>query len=585
MVTPHVDIADVHAAEPRTDVRVTMASGTVLQAPLHTPLRAFLLRDRELNPTHYDAEPMGGVLNGKLRELAYPVAGDAMLTPLLFSESDGNRIYRRTLTLLLTTSVDELFPGVKVGVQYSMPEGGYYCVLRNRDPFTPEELDQLEARMRAIVAADEPIVKQVLPLNEALKIFQARAADDKLRLLEQRTRDDLTVYTLRVRTDYYFGYMLPSTGYLHQFGLMHADEGFILRFPRAEHPHTLREVSPATQLADVFRETNRWLHRMGVEDIGRLNKITRDDRISELILVSEALHEQRIAYLAGEICERVNGEGVRIVLIAGPSSSGKTTFAKRLAVQLLAHGIRPFTLELDNYFVDRPLTPRDENGDYDFEALEALNIARFNEDLLKLTAGQRVQLPKFDFITGESKPGMDAQLTENQVIIIEGIHGLNPNLVPEIPQNTIHRVYVSALTQLNVDAHNRVPTTDVRLLRRIVRDARTRGYSATDTLQRWASVRRGEKRNIFPFQENADAMFNSALVYELAALRPLAEPLLLQVEPNTPPHIEANRLLSFLGWVQPFTAAQTATIPNTSLLREFTGGSNLANYHPEALSS
>lgn len=573
----------ITVSQPRDDIRVAMASGTVLEAPVGTPIQALLAADRAEHPDLYLTEPMAGVLNGKLRELAYPVQHDAKLEPVLFSDSDGGRIYRRSLTLLLTTAVDELFPGVKVGVQYSIPEGGYYCVLRNREPFTEDELDQLQAHMQAIVEADEPIEKRVVPLKEALEIFEARQADDKLRLLEQRTRDELVLYRLRVRTDYYFGYMLPSTGYLRLFGLVRVNDGFILSFPRSEHPRTLREVRWNTKIGGIFKETNDWLHRMGVEDIGRLNKITRDNRVPELILVAEALHEQRVAYIAGQIYRRHHEESVRIVLIAGPSSSGKTSFAKRLAIQLLAHGIRPFTLELDNYFIDREFTPRDENGDYDFETLNALDIRRFNSDLLKLTSGALVQLPRFNFITGKSEPGIEAQLDEGQVIIIEGIHGLNPNLVPDIPQSTIHRVYVSALTQLNVDAHNRVPTTDVRLLRRIVRDARSRGYNATDTLQRWASVRRGEKRNIFPYQENADAMFNSALVYELAALRRLAEPLLLQVEPNTPPYIEANRLLSFLGWVHPLNSTQEATIPDTSLLREFIGGSSLENYHPDTL--
>ncbi len=575
----------ITVSTPREAIRVGMASGITLEGPLGTTVGAFLDQDRQLHPDLYDSDPMGGVFNGKLRELGYKLEHDGDLKPMLMSDSDGNRIYRRSLTLLLTTAVDELFPGVKVGVQHSIPEGGYYCELRNREPFTPEELQKLNAYMHEIVNADEPIVKQVKPIKEALEIFEGRAADDKLRLLAQQNRDDLVVYTLRARTDYYFGYMLPSTGHLRQFNLMHAGDGFILRFPRTGAPNVMQDVSWDTRLAGVFRETNQWLRRLGVEDIGRLNKITLNGRLEELILVSEALHEQRVAYIAGEICQRHTDAGVRIVLIAGPSSSGKTTFSKRLAVQLLAHGIRPFTLELDNYFVDRELTPLDEQGEYDFESLGALNIERFNQDLLKLTSGELVQLPKFNFYTGESEDGMQAQLDNNQVIIIEGIHGLNPDLVPDIPESTIHRVYVSALTQLNVDAHNRVPTTDVRLLRRIVRDSRTRGYTATDTLKRWASVRRGEKRNIFPYQENADTMFNSALVYELAALRPLAEPLLLQVAPNTPPHIEANRLLAFLSWVHSLNSEQTATIPNTSLLREFIGGSNLTNYHPDTLDS
>lgn len=574
----------IHRASPRADVRVTMPSGDTLAAPLHTPISAFIATDQQHHPTAYDAPPMAGIFNGKLRELAYPVMSDGTLAPVLLSSSDGGRIYRRSLVLLLTTAVDELFPGVKVSVRYAVPEGGFYCVLRNRQPFTADELHQLDAHMRTLVAADAPIHKRTVPLDEALAIFRTRNADDKLRLLEQRDRQDLVLYQLHNRDDYYFGYMLPSTGPLQHFALTLSKNGFLLQYPRSNHPNTIHPAAANSKLTNVFQQSDDWIALMGVEDMGRLNKVIRENRAQELILVAEALHEGRVATIANDIQQRRTA-GVRVVLIAGPSSSGKTTFSKRLAIQLLAQGINPFTLELDNYFVDRPLTPRDENGEYDFEALGALNIELFNDHLLRLTRGERVTLRTFDFYTGESKPGRDVQIDPNCVIIIEGIHGLNPNLVPAIPPETIHRVYVSALTQINVDAHNRVPTTDVRLLRRIIRDAATRGYTATDTLQRWASVRRGEKRNIFPYQENADSMFNSALVYELAAIRPLAEPLLLQVEPNTPPHLEANRLLSFLRWVQPLDAGQIAAIPDTSLLREFIGGSSLANYHPSRLNA
>ncbi|MEO0562134.1 MAG: nucleoside kinase [Chloroflexota bacterium] len=573
----------IRQSQSRDDIRVTLPGAVIYGASLGTTVGQLLQADQSQNPTNYDSPIMGGIVNGKLRELAYPVMGDATLAPVLLSSSDGGRIYRRSLVLLLTTAVDELFPGVKVGVRYAVPEGGFYCVLRNREPFSADELVRLSSHMRAIIDADEPIHKQLVPLDEALKIFEARKADDKLRLLAQRDRDELVLYRLRQRTDYYYGYMLPSTGALNAFHLVHARQGFILQYPRSNHPKAIQTVNPDSKLTAVFREADEWLGLMGVEDMGRLNTIVQDRRAQELILVAEALHEQRVAYIAGEICERHKSDGVRIVLIAGPSSSGKTTFSKRLAIQLLAHGITPFTLELDNYFVDRELTPRDSDGEYDFEALGALNIDLFNEHLIQLTRGDEVTLPKFNFITGKREEGRTVTIDPNCVVIIEGIHGLNPNLVPQISPETIHRVYVSALTQLNVDAHNRVPTTDVRLLRRIVRDARNRGYSATDTLQRWPSVRRGEKRNIFPYQENADIMFNSALVYELAALRPFAEPLLLQVAQNTPPHIEANRLLSFLRWVHPLDTIQLETIPDTSLLREFIGGSSLDNYHPRRL--
>ncbi len=434
--------------------------------------------------------------------------------------------------------------------------------------------------MREIVQADEVITKRIAPLEEATRLFISRDEDDKVRLLEQRTRNEMTLYGLQDREDYYYGYMLPSTRYMNYFKLIRVNGGFILQYPQKEAPTELPPIDTKSKLITVFQEADDWLERMGVEDMGRLNRIVRSDHVHELILIAEALHEQRIAYIVQDIRDQHQKRNVQLVLISGPSSSGKTTFSKRLAIQLLAHGLRPFTVELDNYFVNRELTPKDESGEYNFEALGAVDTQLFNQHLLQLMAGKEAQLPRYDFVHGKSVEGRLAQLKYNEIIIVEGIHGLNPGLVPDIPPDRIYRIYVSALTSLNTDAHNRIPTTDVRLMRRIVRDAQHRGYSATDTLIRWPSVRRGEKENIFPYQENADAMFNSALVYELAALRPWAEPLLLQVEPGTAPHIEANRLLSFLRWVQPLSPRQQAMIPDTSLLREFIGNSSLEEYHP-----
>jgi uridine kinase len=569
----------INVSAPRENVRVTLPNGLVLESAIGTTIEAFL----EIYQQKHNGDAgllMGGILDGRLRELAYPIVRDGILAPVMLSSSDGGRIYRRSLIMLLTTAVEELFPGVKVSVRYSIPEGGFYCKLLNHEPFTQAELEQLDAHMRKIVEADEEISKRIVPLEDASALFTSRDEDDKIRLLEQRTRNVLTLYELRGREDYYYGYMLPSTGYLQHFQLIEVNEGFILQYPRKEAPKQLSKITTFSKIGSVFRQADNWLERMDVEDIGRLNRLVREDRAHELILVAEALHEQHIAHIAGEIGTQHEEKGVQLVLIAGPSSSGKTTFAKRLAIQLFAHGLRPYTIELDNYFVDREHTPKDESGGFDFEALGAINRELFNEQLLQLMAGELVQLPLFDFIAGKSVPGLKAQITSNQIIIIEGIHGLNPELVPMIPPDKIYRVYVSALTQLNTDNHNRVSTTDVRLLRRIARDAQHRGYTATDTIMRWPSVRNGEKKNIFPYQDNADAMFNSALVYELAALRPLAEPLLLQVEPATPPHIEANRLLSFLRWVQPLSAKQQAMIPDTSLLREFIGASSLHEYHP-----
>ena len=568
---------NITLSEPRKTIRVTIGD-QVYEGPANAQAGEFLV---SAAVNGYDAPLIASVVEGQLRELTYPLTRDVTLAPVLLSSSDGGRIYRRSLVMLMSVAAAELWPGVQVSVRYAVPDGGFFCTRLNGPPFTADEIAKLETHMREIVAEDDPIEKRLVPLNEAIELFQSRCEEDKVRLLEQRDRDNLTLYTLRGRADYYYGYMVPSTGILTTFRMLPVTDGFILQYPRKTDPNALQPIRAYDKLGAVFQQTDDWLLRMDVEDVGKLNRVIRsENHLHELVLVAEALHEQNVARIATEIARQHNEGDLRLVLIAGPSSSGKTTFAKRLAIQMLAHGIRPFTLELDNYFVDRELTPRDENGDYNFEALEAINLLLFNEHLLQLTDGVDVQLPRFDFLQGKSAPGRKVQLASNQIIIIEGIHGLNPNLVSSLPSEMVYRVYVSALTQLNIDAHNRVPTTDVRLIRRIVRDARTRGYSATDTLERWSSVRRGEKANIFPYQENADVMFNSALVYELAALRPFAEPLLLQVTFGTTPHMEAKRLLSFLRWVRPLSPTQMDTIPDTSILREFIGKSSLTDYHP-----
>jgi uridine kinase len=578
-----ISVSPITLSRARESIRVTLPNNAVLEGPVGATIGDFLLTAKGLFPAEFASPLIAAICDGKLRELTYPLQRDAALSPVLLDSSDGGRIYRRSLVMLMATAAEELWKGIQVSVRYSVPDGGYYCASLNRASFTRDEITQLESHMREIVDNDDPITKRVVPLEEAVALFKSRNEEDKLRLLEQRTRNHLTLYHLRGVDDYYYGYMVASTGYLQYFRLIWVEDGFILQYPRKENPTVLGDITAYAKLGAVFHEADDWLRRMGVEDFGRLNRVVRDqNRLQELILVAEALHEQNVARIADAICQR-HSKGARLVLIAGPSSSGKTTFSKRLAIQLLAHGVRPFTVEMDNYFVDRERTPRDGNGGYDFEALEAVDLPLFNQHLLDLMDGKSVRLPHYDFIKGRSVEGESAQLEPDQIIIIEGIHGLNPHLVPHIPPETIFRVYVSALTQLNIDAHNRVPTTDVRLIRRIVRDARHRGYNAMDTLERWQSVRTGEKINIFPYQENADVMFNSALVYELAALRPFAEPLLLQVEPGIPAHIEANRLLSFLRWVQPLTPRQQALIPDTSLLREFIGGSILQDYLPGKL--
>lgn len=567
----------VTPAEPRKEALVTFTDGTILSAPVGTPLEEYF---RAWHAMKGGDRPIAALVENELRELTIPVEHDLTVEPVTLRSSDGGRIYRRSLVFLLVVAAAELFPEAQVVVDHSLPTGAYYCRLRGRPRLSEAELEQLEQRMQAIVAADDPIRRRQVPLEDAIALFKMRGDDDKLRLMSIREKDYLVLYTLRGIADYFFGYMVPSTGYLRTFKLRPSPpDGFLIMYPRQESPEVIRPYEPSNKIADVFERQQRWLELLGVEDIGALNDAVSNGRGRELVLVAEALHDQHITEIAARIAAR-HQEGVRLVLIAGPSSSGKTTFSKRLAVQLLAQGLKPYPLAMDHYFVDRDKTPRDEQGQYNFEALEALNRPLLNEQLLALMRGKAVTIPHFDFLTGRSQPGQTVQLSPEHILIVEGIHGLNPALLPDIPTDLTYRIYVSALTQLNIDRHNRIPTTDVRMLRRIVRDATYRGYTVMDTLERWPSVRRGEKQYIFPYQENADVMFNTSLVYELAVLRPLAEPLLRQVSRHSRNYTEAKRLLSFLSWVRPMPEDLVRFIPYDSLLREFIGGSILRDYMP-----
>jgi uridine kinase len=562
--------ASIHLSQPRDTAQVWFEDGRVFEGPVGFPLEAFV-RAAGSEPS---APTVAALVNGELRELAYRVEADVEVVPITMAHSDGFRIYRRSMAFLLVTAVDELFPDATVYIDHSLTFGGYFCQVQGRDPFTSAELAQIEARMWEIVKADEPIRKERVPLNDAIALFKARGDDDKVRLLARRRKDYLTLYQLRGLRDYFHGYMVPSTGYVSVFDLHEYPPGFIIRFPRTAIPMQLQPMVDYPKLVNVFREYGQWMELMGIRDVGSLNEAIAGESVRQLVLVAEALHEQQVARIAAEIADR-DGQ-VRLVLIAGPSSSGKTTFSQRLGVQLLANGLRPFALQMDNYFVNRAKTPRDEKGEYDFESLRALDVSLLNDQLLRLLEGQRVSLPTYNFRTGMREAGNNVRLQPDHIIIIEGIHGLNPDLVPDIPASVTYRIYVSALTQLNIDKHNRVPTTDTRLIRRIVRDAAYRGYSAQETINRWGSVRRGEKRWIFPFQEHADVMFNSALVYELSVLKPLAWPLLLQVPPGTRAHVEAKRLLAFLEWFEPL---DRNPVPDNSILREFVGGSILRGFH------
>jgi uridine kinase len=431
--------------------------------------------------------------------------------------------------------------------------------------------------MKALVAQNLPIVRDELPIQQAVQEFRENDDEEKASLLAQSDKRTVAIYQVGDYRNHFHGYMVPSTGYLRWFDLVHYPEGsgFVLHYPRRRAPSELQPFKAVPRLVQVFQEYRQWLDVMDVRNLPALNTAIRDGRIREVVLVAEALQEQRVAAIAGEIARRRDEVG--LVLIAGPSSSGKTTFARRLSVQLLANGVHPVALELDNWFVDRERTPRDEQGKHDFESLEAIDVDLFNWQLKRLIAGHTVMLPRFDFHTGKSGAGETLTITSNHVILVEGIHGLNPKLVPDVEPERIFRVYISPLTQLNLDRHNRLSTTDNRMIRRIVRDAARRGYTAQETIGRWPSVQRGERRWIFPFQEYADVMFNSALVYELALLRQLAEPLLLSVEPGTPERLEADRLFSLLRWFTPFS---DDLVPDNSILREFIGGSILEHFSP-----
>lgn len=561
----------IHECEHRPDVQVRLSDGRVFSGPAGTRLEAFM-RKIFAPPS---VPIIAALVNGRLAELSEPIIADVDVEPISLATEDGMRFYQRALTLLLDVVVRELFQA-RITVDHTVTFGGLFCRVLGREPFTEAELAQIEMRMRALVAEDVPITRETLSIDEAIANARANGDTTQALLLEQSDRTEVRVHVLRGVKHYFLGRRLaPSTGYLKYFAVRPYPPGFLLQFPNRRRPTSLEPIQPSPKITAVFREYGQWLDRLGVPDVATLNQDLTESRSREIVLVAEALHAQKIAEIATTIAAR--RDQIRLVTIAGPSSSGKTTFARRLTIQLLANGLRPFPLSLDDYFVSREETPRDENGEYDYENIHALDLELFNQHLLALINGERVTMPRYNFHTGERETGHAVQLTPHHVLLIEGIHGLNPNLITQIPREKIFRIYISALTQLKLDRLNRVATSDTRLVRRLVRDARTRGYTASETIARWESVRRGEDKNIFPYQEQADILFNSALVYELSALRPMVEPLLRQVEPGTPEYIEARRLLTFLEWFHPCDAT---FVPEDSILREFIGGSVLTDFVP-----
>lgn len=557
----------IHLTQPTPTVQLHLPSGKTLTGPRGTKVGEFLAQVKD----EFSAPVVAAVINNEIHELTYPIRIESNCIPITMDGADGARIYRRSLVFLLEVAFSQSFDQGCLIIDHSVSSGGFYCEVKERDPLSQKDLDVLEKQMQKLVVEDRAFDRREVPVQEAVGYFTNRGHEDKLRLLKHRRKEYLTLYSLDGYMDYMHGYMVPSTGYLKWFAFKKVNGGFILQYPRRHAPTKLEPLGDYPKLIRAFRQYGDWLETLRIDSVGVLNDAIASGRADEIILVSEALHEQHIADIAQQIAERKS----RIILIAGPSSSGKTTSSRRLAIQLLARGISPYPLELDNYFIDRDQTPLDENGAHDFEALEALNLNRLAGDIEKLLSGEEVQLPRYNFKTGRSEEGDVIRLRDGQPLILEGIHGMNPRLIPDRWSDSAFRLYVSALTQLNLDRHNRVSTTDTRLIRRMVRDARERGYPAQATISRWESVRRGEKRHIFPYQENADVMFNSALVYELSALKPLVEPLLRQVPHNAPEYIEARRLLAFLDWFLPLDAN---LIPMNSIVREFLGNSSLKDF-------
>ncbi len=511
-------------------------------------------------------------VNNRSEGLNFRVYNNKDIEFLDIRDSSGMRTYVRTLCFVLYKATSELFPTGKLYVEHPVSKG-YFCKLDIGRDLTLEDVSAIKSRMQEIINENIFFRRTECHTTEAVRIFSERGMEDKVKLLETSGSIYTYYYTLGDTVDYYYGSLLPSTGFIKLFDIVKYYDGLLLRIPSKDNPLMLEEVVKQEKMLDVFKEHLRWNYIMGMGNVGDFNLACQKGHATNLINVAEALQEKKIAQIADDIYNRGrNGNRVKLVLISGPSSSGKTTFSKRLSVQLMTNGLHPYPISLDNYFVEREETPKDKNGNYDYESLHALDLDLFNAHLQALLRGEEIELPRFNFNTGKKEyRGDKLRIDDHTIIIMEGIHALNPELTPQIPVDSKYKIYVSALTTISLDDHNWIPTTDNRLLRRIIRDYNYRGYSAQETISRWPSVRAGEDKWIFPFQENADVMFNSALLFEFAVLRSHAEPILNSVPRNCPEYAEAYRLLKFIKY---FSPVQDKEIPFTSLLREFLGGSS-----------
>lgn len=516
--------------------------------------------------------PVSAKVNNKVESLDFRVYYNKDIEFLDITSASGMRTYVRSLCFVLVKAVEELYPEGSISLEHPVSKG-YYCDLHLDRTIGLDDVKRIKQKMQEIIDADIPFLRTECHTEDIVRLFRQRGMLDKAKLLETSGQLYSHYYRLGDTVDYYYGSLVPSTGYIHLFDIVKYYDGLLLRIPNRQNPTKLEEVIKQEKMLDVFQEYQRWNRIMGISTVGDFNIACKEGYATDLINVSEALQEKKIANIADEIAHRnQNGERVKLVLISGPSSSGKTTFSKRLSIQLMTNGMKPYPISLDDYFVDREKTPLDSDGKHDFEAFNALDLDFFESQLQSLLKGEEVELPKFNFVTGKREnSGKKLRIDDHMILILEGIHALNPALTPNIPSENKYKVYVSALTTILLDNHNYIPTTDNRLLRRIIRDYKYRNYSAEATIARWPSVRAGEEKWIFPYQEYADTMFNSALLFELAVMKDYAEPILRKVSNNCPEYSEAYRLLKFLSY---FTPLQDKELPPTSLLREFLGGSS-----------
>ena len=519
----------------------------------------------DLKMTH---GPVSARVNNKVEGMHYRVYNSKDVEFLDMASASGSRAYTRTLFFVLCKAVQDIYPNTDVVIDIPV-SNGFYVDIRLGRPVVEEDVNILRRRMQEIIDAKMPIRRYMVPTEDAIALFQEKGDVEKVKLLKTSGSIYTTYYKIGEYVDFYYGTLLTNTSGLYLFGLEKYYDGMLLRIPSLKDPDKLGEMTKQDKMFDIFKEHHRWQDILGIRTVGDFNQAIEAGHATDIINISEALQEKKIAQIAEDIANR---QGVKLVLLAGPSSSGKTTSCKRLSIQLAVNGLKPLQISLDDYFVDRDKTPKDDNGEYDFESIYALDLDLLNEQFNALFRGEEVELPKYDFPSGKSvKSGKKLKMEPNNVLVVEGIHALNPELTAHIPQEQIYRVYASALTTILLDNHNYIPTTDNRLLRRIIRDYKYRGVSAQETIHRWPSVRAGENKWIFPYQENADAMFNTAMLYELSVLKMQAEPLLQQVPENCEEHAEAYRLLKFLKY---FKGIPYNNLPPTSLLREFLGGSS-----------